>query len=156
LEEARTELNSGAALKFTWLNANRFYTMFRSAKPDDVFVHGRLGANDPDFNLRRDPMLIHRRSPVSDRNSFLSVIESHGTYSPVTELSTGQQSVISGLDVVHDSPQYTVGTITLKSGTSFYLAWAHEDLSSDKTHEIQLLGGVLRWTGPQLVEKRER
>ena len=55
LEEARTEAVSGAALKFTWLNANRFYTMFRSAKPGDIFFHGRAGANDPDFNLRRDP-----------------------------------------------------------------------------------------------------
>ena len=100
-------------------------------------------------------MLIHRRLPVGDRNSFVSVIESHGSYSPVTELSMGQQSVISGLDIVFDSPQYTVATITLRSGDSFSLAWAHEDFSSDRTHEIQLPGGVLRWTGPQLVEKRE-
>jgi len=156
LEEARTDLNSGAALKFTWLNANRFYTMFRSAEPGDVFIHGRLGANDQDFNLRRDPMLIHRRSPGSDRNSFVSVIESHGSYSPVTELSMGQQSVISGIDVVLDSPEYTAATISLRSGSSFYLAWAHEDFSSVKTHEVQLPDGVLRWTGPQLVEKRER
>ena len=155
LEEARTDVGSGEPLKFTWLNENRFYTMFRSVKPGDAFVHGRVGANDPDFNLRRDPVLIHRRSPVSDRNSFLSIIESHGSYSPVTELSMGQQSVISGLDIVFDSPEYTVATITLRSGDSFSLAWAHEDFSSDRTHEIQLPGGVLRWTGPQLVEKRE-
>ena len=156
LEEARTEVVSGTALKFTWLTENRFYTMFRSTEPDDAFIHGRVGANDPDFNLRRDPVLIHRRSPSDDRNSFVSVIESHGTYSPVTELSRGQQSVVSGIDIVHDSPRYTVATIILKSGASFYLAWAHEDFSSDKAHKIQLPSGTLRWTGPQLVGKKDR
>ena len=156
LEEARTEVVSGAALKFTWLNANRFYTMFRSATPGDIFFHGRVGANDPDFNLRRDPVLIHRRSPVGERNSFVSVIDSHGSYSPVTELSTGQQSVIRDLDIVFDSLEYTVATITLRSEDSFFLAWAHKEFSSVETHEIQLPSGRLRWTGPQLVEKRER
>jgi hypothetical protein len=68
----------------------------------------------------------------------------------------GQQSVISGIDVVLDSPEYTAATISLRSGSSFYLAWAHEDFSSVKTHEVQLPDRVLRWTGPQLVEKRER
>jgi hypothetical protein len=156
LEEARTGAISGATLKFTWLNTNRFYTMFRSVKPGDTFVHGRLGANDPDFNLRRDPMLIHRRSPIGDSNSFLSVIESHGSYSPVTELSVGQQSVVSSIDIVLDSLEYTVAIIVLRSGDSFSLAWAHEDFSPVKTHEIQLPSYALRWTGPQLVEKRDR
>ena len=156
LEEARTEAVSGAALKFTWLNANRFYTMFRSATPGDIFFHGRAGANDPDFNLRRDPVLIHRRSPVGDRNSFVSVIESHGSYSPVTELSMGQQSVIRDLDIVFDSIEYTVAIITLRSEDSFFLAWAHKEFSSVETHEVQLSSGTLRWTGPQLVEKRVR
>ena len=156
LEEARTGAISGATLKFTWLNTNRFYTMFRSVKPGDTFIHGRLGANDPDFNLRRDPMLIHRRSPAGNSNSFLSVIESHGSYSPVTELSVGQQSVVSSIDIVLDSPEYTVAIIILRTGDSFSLAWAHEDFSPVKTHEIQLPGYELRWTGPQLVEKRNR
>ena len=133
-----------------------FLAVYCSCSPGDAFVHGRLGANDPDFNLRRDPVLIHRRSPVSDRNSFISIIESHGSYSPVTELSVGQQSVISGLDIVLDSPAYTVAIITLRSGDSFSLAWAHEDFSPVKTHEIQLTSGLISWTGPQLVEKRNR
>ena len=154
LEEARTDVISGSALKFTWLNANRFYTMFRSVKSGDAFIHGRLGANDPDFNLRRDPVLIHRRSPEGDQNSFVSVIESHGSYSPVTELSTGQQSVIGGLNIILDSPEYTVATIALRSGVSFVLAWAHNDFSRVKTHEVQLPSGTLRWTGPQTVKKR--
>lgn len=84
------------------------------------------------------------------------MIESHGSYSPVTELSMGQQSVISDIDIVLDSPEYTAAIISLRSGDSFCLAWAHEDFARDKTHEIQLPDGVLRWTGPQLLKKRER
>jgi hypothetical protein len=128
--------------------------MFRSAKPGDAFIHARVGANDPDFNLRRDPVLIHRRSSNENRSSFVSVIESHGSYSPVTELSKGQQSVIGGLNIILDSPEYTVAAIALRSGVSFVLAWAHENFSPVKTHELQLPSGTLRWTGPQTVEKR--
>lgn len=156
LEEARTEANSSDALQFSWLAANRFYTMFRSTTPGDSFIHGRLGANDPDFNLRRDPVLIHRRSPLIDRSTFLSVIDSHGEYSPVTELSLGQQSAISDVEVVFDTSEYTVANIVLRSGDVFILAWAHQDFSRSKAHEVSLPGGLLSWSGPQTVEVKER
>lgn len=156
LEEARTEVNNGDALQFSWLAANRFYTMFRSTNPGDSFIHGRLGANDPDFNLRRDPMLIHRRSPLSDRSTFVSVIDAHGEYSPVTELSLGQQSAISDVKVVFDTSDYTVANIVLRSGDVFILAWAHQDFSRSKTHEVSLPQGLLRWSGPQAVEIERR
>ena len=68
----------------------------------------------------------------------------------------GQQSVIRDLDIVFDSLEYTVATITLTSEDSFFLAWAHKEFSSVETHEVQLSSGTLRWTGPQLVEKRGR
>ena len=85
--------------------------------------------------------------------ALLALSRSHGSYSPVTELSTGQQT-ISGLDVVLDSREYTVATIALRSGDSFVLAWAHENLSAVEVHEIRLPSGTLRWIGPQLLEKR--
>ena len=154
-QEARSQPTSGNALKFSWLVANRFYTMFRSTEPGDFFVHGRLGANDPDFNLRRDPTLIHRRVPQTDRNTFVSVIDSHGEYSPVTELSQGQQSVISDVKIIFDNTEYTVASIFLGSGDAFTLAWAHQDFSEDKIHEVDLPQGLLRWAGPQQIEKQE-
>jgi len=46
---------------------------------------GRNGANDPNFNLRPDPVLIHRRDGVKS-TTFITMIESHGHYSSVTEI----------------------------------------------------------------------
>jgi hypothetical protein len=126
--------------------------MFRSTKPGDSFTHGRVGANDPDFNLRRDPVLIHHRATASDQSTFVSIIDSHGEYSPVTELSTGQRSRIRDLKITLDTPAYTVANIALQSGDQFVLAWAHTDFSEDAPHEIRLPQGVLRWVGPQAVE----
>ena len=151
LEEARTDVISDRALKFSWLAENRFYTMFRSTIPGDSFIHGRLGANDPNFNLRRDPVMIHRRTPQTDQSTFVSVIDAHGEYSPVTELSVGQQSAIRDVQVVFDTSEYTVANIVLHSGEVFGLAWAHQDFSRNKTHEVSLPKGLLRWTGPQAI-----
>ncbi|MDA8755026.1 heparinase II/III-family protein, partial [Luminiphilus sp.] len=151
-EEATGSLKNEEALQFSWLASNRFYTMFRSTKPGDSFTHGRVGANDPDFNLRRDPVLIHHRATASDQSTFVSIIDSHGGYSPVTELSTGQRSHIRDLKITLDTPAYTVANIALQSGDQFVLAWAHTDFSEDTPHEIRLPQGVLRWVGPQAVE----
>ena len=151
-EEATGRAQNADGLQFSWLASNRFYTMFRSTESGDSFTHGRLGANDPDFNLRRDPIFIHRRTPTTDQSTFVSIIDSHGEYSPVTELSTGQRSRIRDLRVTLDTPAYTVANIDLQSGDRFVVAWAHLDFSEDTIHEIQLPQGVLRWTGPQAVE----
>ncbi len=153
-EEATGSLKNEEALQFSWLAYNRFYTMFRSTKPGDSFTHGRVGANDPDFNLRRDPVLIHHRATASDQSTFVSIIDSHGEYSPVTELSTGQRSRIRDLKIILDTPAYTVANIALQSGDQFMLAWAHTDFSEDTPHQIRLPQGVLRWVGPQAVEAR--
>lgn len=152
-EEARSENGEGNTLKFTWLAADRFYTMFRSTERGDSFIHGRLGANDPDFNLRRDPVLIHRRGPLSNRSTFVSIIDAHGTYSPVTELSVGQQSTISDLKLLHDTAEYTVAKIIMRSGDTHLLAWAHQAFSDAQGHEVALPHQLLRWTGPQYVGK---
>ena len=151
-EEAVGSVQNQEALQFSWLASNRFYTMFRSTKAGDSFTHGRLGANDPDFNLRRDPVLIHHRTEALDQSTFVSIIDSHGEYSPVTELSMGQRSIIRDVAITLDTPAYTVATIILRSGDQFVLAWAHTDFSDDAIHEIQLPQGVLRWVGPQAVE----
>ena len=50
----------------------------------------RLGANDPDFNLRRDPALLLRRR--AENTTFVTAIEPHGTYSPVTESASNARS----------------------------------------------------------------
>ena len=58
---------------FSWMNDNKFYTITSAVAETDSLLLARLGANDPDFNLRRDPAFIIRRRSSGD-TLFASII----------------------------------------------------------------------------------
>ena len=62
--------------QFTWLQEGKFYTLTAATASTDSLIFARIGANDPDFNLRRDAALIIRR-PEAQSTVFASVIEPH-------------------------------------------------------------------------------
>ncbi|MGB5449393.1 MAG: heparinase II/III family protein, partial [Woeseiaceae bacterium] len=68
--------------KFSWMGNGKFYTLTSVAGSSDELLFTRLGANDPEFNLRRDAAFMIRRKGVSD-TVFVTVVEPHGSYSPV-------------------------------------------------------------------------
>ena len=76
-------------------------------------ILARIGANDPEFNLRREPALILRRKNTKN-TLFVSVIESHGSYSPVSESALNSYSSITRIKVVLDTEEYTAVEITTK------------------------------------------
>ena len=47
-------------IQFSRLSGGRFYTLTSATNPADELLFTRLGANDPEFNLRRDPALMIR------------------------------------------------------------------------------------------------
>ena len=59
-------------------------------------LFARIGANDPEFNLRNEQALILRRKECKN-TLFVSTIESHGTYSPVSESAVNANSNIKEL-----------------------------------------------------------
>ena len=60
--------------KFSWFNNNKFYTLTTTTDLNDELLFTRLGANDPEFNLRRDPALVLRRQNAKN-TVFVSTIE---------------------------------------------------------------------------------
>ena len=99
--EARGSTDAANA-KFTWLHNERFFTLTTVTRSGDELLMTRLGANDPQFNLRRDPSLIIRRK-ASD-SLFVSVLEPHGSYNPVTELAANAESNIVEVQVLTHTP----------------------------------------------------
>lgn len=89
---------SKEGLQMNWIKDNKFYTLSTTAGSGDKVILGRIGANDPEFNLRRDPVLIHRISGGKDV-SFLSIIENHGHYSPVSEVPVQPYSKIRTVSI---------------------------------------------------------
>ena len=79
----------------------KFFTMTTSAMPNDELIFARAGANDPNFNLRHDPVFIQRRK--GGNSIFASVIESHGIYNPVSEIPLSPFSELESIEVIHNN-----------------------------------------------------
>lgn len=135
----------GMSPQFTWFGNGRFYTITSSGMQGDLITFGRSGANDPDFNLRHDPVYI--RSRQADNTIFASVIESHGQYNPVAEIPLSPYSGIESVEVLYDVDPYSVIKIKHKSGTNWKIAVAHDDNNIESLHQIVINGKTTKWSG---------
>lgn len=134
-------------LRFTWLHEEKFYTLTSVASSSDELFFTRLGANDPDFNLRRDASFVIRRGEVKN-TLFANIIEAHGSYSAVSENSIEPESRITALEVVHDDAQHTAVLIESVSKQSNIFIVANKDSSSARKHRLKIDGKYFEWKGP--------
>ncbi|TVZ57322.1 alginate lyase [Lutibacter sp. Hel_I_33_5] len=131
--------------KFSWLHNNKFYSLTTVTNNKDELLFTRIGANDPDFNLRRDPALILRRKNTKN-TLFVSTIESHGNYSPVTESAVNSKSNIKELKVVLDTDDYTaIEVTTIKGGDTKLFITANKSTTSK--HSLEINDTNYKWTG---------
>ncbi|MDK2768168.1 MAG: heparinase II/III family protein [Sphingomonas sp.] len=130
--------------RVTWINQGRFYS-YRMATPGAQLIVAESGANDPRFNLRREPVLIQRLSGAGDA-AFLSLLEPHGRYDAATETTTGSRSGVAGLTLT-ESAGARVATITLTDGKTILIAIA-TDTTAGKAHSVTVNGRKLDWSGP--------
>ena len=152
-----TEAKSTEVTEFSqmsWLDDNRFYTISSVTNSDDQILLNRTGANDPDFNLRRDPMLLLRRN--AKNTVFVSTIESHGSYSPVSELSENPFSEIKGLEILVTSEAYTFVQLLTASNQIIVFGLSNIDSNASTEHTIDLKGKSVNWTGPVYYKIVER
>jgi len=83
-EAEALEKPDGSNTFITFLNGNRFYTITNSSlNKNTSYYFNRIGANDPDFNLRNEPSFMIREKGKSAL--FVSVIEAHGEFNPREE-----------------------------------------------------------------------
>ena len=132
--------------KFSWLNKGKFYSLSTVSDANDEILFTRIGANDPDFNLRREAAIMLRRK--STKNTlFVSTIEAHGNYSPVSESAVNSKSNIAALKVVLDTIEYTaVSIITLEGKTKLFIT-ANTNASKDVKHTLKIDGKSYAWLG---------
>lgn len=135
--------------QFLWMGNRKFYTLTTAAEPTDEILLARLGANDPEFNLRRDAALIVRRESVAD-TAFASIIEPHGSYSPVTEFALNSSSSVAALRIEHDDKNYTAVSIEDVDGNTRLFIVSNRDASKSARHHLRLGTKMYRWNGPYL------
>ena len=142
---------SSDSTQFNWLVEGKFYTLTSATNVTDELLFARVGAQDPEFNLRRDAALIFRRKEVGD-SLFVSVIEPHGRYSPVSELSVNPKSNMAALKVAFDTEAYTAVVIeTLDNKSSLFIV-ANRDPATSAKHHLKIGGKHYSWLGPYHLE----
>jgi hypothetical protein len=144
--EGKGTSNSGNA-KFSWLDGGKFYTLTTVTEKKDKILLTRIGANDPDFNLRRDPGIIFRR-PKAKETLFASIVEPHGSYNPVSESATNSNSNIKQLSVLQDNDDYTAVSIKTVKGSSKIFIVSNQDIEATTAHAVTIDGQNYNWSGP--------
>ena len=132
--EAEAELSSNI-FQMTWYNQKNFYTITSAVQVGDQALLTRIGAKDPNFNLRRDPGLIHRRT--GGNTLFANVYEVHGHYDYDTEISVNSYSSIQSLEIIHESEDHVAIQFEIKSGEKYQFAFSQNDHNQSSNHTIQ-------------------
>ncbi|WP_165749658.1 alginate lyase family protein [Cellulophaga sp. Z1A5H] len=133
--------------KFSWLNKGKFYSLTTVSNVNDEILFTRIGANDPEFNLRREAALMLRRKNTQN-TLFVSAIEAHGSYSPVTESAVNSNSAITALKVVLDTEDYTAIAITNVNGTTKLFITANTNAGKEAKHNLKINNKDYEWSGP--------
>ena len=145
-KEASALVNEGN-VKLNWLLNNKFYSYTAICSNNDEVIIGRIGANDPEYNLRNEQTLILRKKNAKDA-LYVSTIESHGTYNPVTELALNAYSNIDEIKVVHNSKAYTAVSIKTNNGKTNVFILSNENSEKEAEHKLTINNKVYSWVGP--------
>ena len=138
---------SGNNTVLSWMGYGKFYTLTSATHAADELLFTRIGANDPEFNLRRDAAFIIRRNGAAN-TVFATTVEPHGSYSPVSEIAVDANGNIADLNVVYDDKSYTAVTIKEVQGRTSIFILSNEDASASSEHELEIDGRTYEWSGP--------
>ncbi|PZP62612.1 MAG: alginate lyase [Pseudoxanthomonas spadix] len=128
-----------------WLLDGRFYTYRFAASAPTRAILAESGANDPDFNLRREPALIQRMDGQKDA-TFYGVLEPHGEYNGTAEYVRGANSRIDRLERIRGRDADVV-VLTLAGGKTLALAVADDGSDATAEHHVSGDGYDYRWRG---------
>jgi len=147
--EASTEKVSPFT-QFTFLNHKSFYTISSLSSDSTQVFFTRTGANDSNFNLRRDPSYILRAT--NKNQTFINVIEPHGSFNPVSEIAVNSKSSIIAIERIQDDNELTEVRIKCKEGV-IQIIQKNNDVKSEyiKVISDSGIGKQLRWSGSYYV-----
>jgi len=144
-------VSDGSNSTLNWLLNNNFYTITSVTLKGDELILARIGANDPEFNLRREPTFIIRKKNTQN-TIFASIIESHGSYGPVSEFSVNAYSNFKSVEVVLNNADYTAIQMETKDGKLSLFILANTDNSIEKSHQLIINDKVYQWNGPFILK----
>ena len=134
--------------QFTFLNNRTYYTLSSLIDGNAQIFFTRTGANDPNFNLRREPSYIIRKN--GHTQTFVNVIEIHGKFDPIAEFSTNAYPSVQNIRLVHNDGKYTVAEVIIGKDI-LTIAQSNKDATAGMNHTVSVAGKMFRWSGPFTV-----
>lgn len=131
---------------FTWANGNRFYSINTLTNVDTELKLTRLGANDPNFNLRPETAFMLRQKNVSN-HTFVSVIEPHGLYDLSKEVTVGFRSSVSKVELLADTENYSAVQVSHVNGKNFLLISVNKDFNKEAQRNFTIAEKTYSFTG---------
>ncbi len=129
----------------TWMNGKGFYTMSALTNPGSEFFVNRLGANDPNYNLREQSGLMIRH-PNSGSIKLLTVFELHGDYNPISESVLQSEGSIKDLQLISAGEEKVLVSLELKNKRKIELL-LDLNFKNSYSNEIHLEGKTLSLEG---------
>ncbi len=130
--------------QFTFLNNRTYYSISSLVQNTAQVFFTRTGANDPNFNLRREPAYIIRKT--GENAAFVNVIEIHGNFDPKSEYSANSYSAVQNIKLLQNDSDVTIAAITI-NGKQLIIAQCNKDFSLQTKHSFN----NITWTGPYTV-----
>lgn len=143
IDAKATDLPTTTSL--TWMKGNGFYTVSTLTESNTEFFITRLGANDPNYNLRPQMGMLFRY-PKSKNKKLLTVYEMHGNYNPVSEAVSNSQGSIKSLQLQEGDKDKIAVELELKNNKKIQLLIDLKFSDSSK-NEIMVNGESLSWEG---------
>jgi len=130
----------------SWLHGNSYYSMVSSATENSEVIFARLGATDPDFNLRSEPAFILRQT--GQDHVFASVLETHGYFNESIEASVGARGLVESVTVIGDNEVGTVVSIKTTTGNTYLYGISNQsDAEQGNEHRVTFEGETYCWKG---------
>ena len=147
-EEANGKVDE--PLKITWLDGQKYYSIIASVDKKSEIIFGRIGANDPKYNLRSEPMFIFRK--VAKDYVFASAVEPHGYFNEASELSRNTVGYIEKVIVVGHNKDATLIKVEGKNDLNWQIIISNNDSNKSKKNKTRINDKLYFWVGDYSVE----
>lgn len=129
----------------SWMQGNSFYTVSALTSSSTKFFVTRLGANDPNYNLRSQMGLVWR-NPGEKNTKLVTVYEMHGNYNPVSEAVSQSEGSVKKIGLFEGENENVALLLGLKNDKKIQLLL---DLKFEGTiqNEIRVDGQIFTWQG---------
>ncbi|WP_372652664.1 alginate lyase family protein [Draconibacterium sp.] len=129
----------------SWMKETGFYTVSTLANSKTEFFVTRLGANDPNYNLRNQMGMLFR-FPNSKDKKLLTVYEMHGNYNPASEAVLNSEGSVKELQLIEGDDEKVALILHLKNDKKIQLL-LDLNFGNESKNTIQVEGNTIDWEG---------